>query len=606
MKIPSRLDGFVCGTVLSSLPSASTTIPSATKRSFARTADATTKALPKSPFRPIACAKSSLWLHSTFGLPPKSQHFRRAASYRQIRQNSSATASAVANPPGVGNAQPRSAQDKEFLLSLVQGEEEMNADDCFDFHRDPCRRGYAPADGPKLRVSERPPDVQYPSPDEICDLSNQTQELLLRFYATIAQRLRNPSRVPLGSIYKLYLRIPEPRMLHISGLWRNRLMRIMGTPRRRNSNSMLRYFALVADVKNAGLTLRLSQWNYAMAFAAKYTSRTTIKELEPTLRLWKEMEREANVSGNEVTFNILFDVAAKAGNYILADLIYREMDKRGIEFNRYHHVTLIHYFGLKLDSSGIRAAYREMVESGEMIDTVVLNCVIAGLLRCGEEGAVDETYERMKYYHSLAPDLPKRNYSLNKVITKALMMFSRVGKRYPNLKKGFQSQVRLSPDLRTYKLLVQHYAIKVGNIHKVVQYLDEMKHLNVPLHPTVFLALFKGFYLHGGFRGSDWSDARLRSVLAALYQQRDLHANQFRIDRWVVIWALRAVKKCSTEDTLAGTFASLARRWSIRADRQPFMHSFYENIRQGRDMMSPWGVWDAGTNRRSRKDGSWL
>lgn len=527
-------------------------------------------------------------------------------SRQGARQYSVATAVASGPKPMVHRQPPLPVHSTKQLLSFVDSRDEGSAEEHFDFHRDPYRRGYALPDGPNLRVSDKKHDVEYPSRDETLKITDNTQQLLARLYTAIGQRMRHPNRVSLDTIYKLYGELPDPRMLHLTWQWRNRLLRVMGTPKKRDMESMLRYFALVADVKNAGLTLRRSHWNFALAFATKYAARTTAQEMESALRLWREMEKEANVLGNDVTFNVLFDVAAKAGNFTLADMIYKEMESRGIEFNRFHHVSLIHYFGLKLDSGGIRAAYKEMVESGEMVDTVVLNCVISGLLRCGEEEAAEETYERMKNGHALASDMPQRDYMMNKVITRVLMMFTRVGKQHPELKETLQTNVRLAPDLHTYKLLVQHYAIRVGNLNKVAQYLDEMKHLKVPIHPTIFLALFKGFYTHGGFSGSDWSEKRLEGVLSALYQARDEHAKGFRIDRWLVIWALRAVKKCSSTEAVVRTFDAMSQLWDIRPDRQQFMHAIFDNIIQGKDMKSPWGKWDGTSHRRGRRDGSWL
>ncbi|PHH86711.1 hypothetical protein CDD83_9861 [Cordyceps sp. RAO-2017] len=488
-------------------------------------------------------------------------------------------------------------------MAPVHGDDEGTADQHFDYYRDPYRRGYALPDGPRPRISDRPHDAHFPSATDAFWIDDKTRNLLQRLYVAISGRLRHPSLVSLDAIHKLYSQLPEPRMLHLTWQWRNRLMRAMGTPRKRSLPSMLRYFALVADVKKAGLTLRRSQWNFALAFAAKYTSRGTSRELESTLRLWSEMERDAKIPGNEVTFNILFDVAAKAGNFRLADMVFQEMENRGMDFNRFHHVSLIHYFGLKLDSAGIRAAYKEMVESGEMIDTVVLNCVISGLLRCGEEEAAEETYHSMKDNHSLAPEMPQRDYMMSRVITKVLMMFSRVSKKHPELKQPLQSRVHLEPDLHTYKLLVQHYAIKMGNLNKIAQFLDEMKFFKVSVHPTVFLAIFKGFYLHGGFRGSDWSEARLNGVLSALYQARDAHPQGFLIGRWLVIWALRAVKRCSSTEAVEQTFTALSQRWDIPPDRQAFMHEIYKNILQGKDMKSAWGTWNGTSPYKVENDG---
>lgn len=605
MNASSRVDGSIRGAVLGSRPAASAIAAAQTIRP--RRFHSKPAPPPGALRRAHSCQKSSIWLLSTFSaavdarVKPPLPRSRRGG-----RQQSTAVAVASAAKSVVHRPAPPGVPDKKALLSFVDAQEHGSAEEHFDFHRDPYRRGYAAPDGPRLRVSDKKQDAEHPSHDETLKLSDATQGLLVRLCASIGQRLRHPNRVALETIYRLYAELPQPRMLHLTWQWRNRLLRVMGTPGKRDMESMLRYFALVADVKNAGLTLRRSQWNFALAFAAKYAAQTTSQEMESTLRLWREMEKEANIPGNDVTFNVLFDVASKAGNFTLADMIYKEMDHRGIEFNRFHHVSLIHYFGLKLDSGGIRAAYKDMVEASEMIDTVALNCVISGLLRCGEEAAAEETYERMKNGHSRATAMPQRDYMVNKVITRVLMMFAKVSKQYPELKDTLQTNVCLAPDSHTYKLLVQHYAIRVGNLNKVAQYLDEMKHLKVPIHPTIFLALFKGFYLHGGFSGSDWSEQRLEGVLSALYQARDEHKSGFRIDRWLVIWALRAVKRCSSTEALVRTFDAMARRWDIAADRHDFMHAIFDNILHGKDLKSPWGRWGGAAQRRGKQDGFFL
>lgn len=613
MKLPGRVDGSFCGAVLS-IRSSAGLVANLQRNAAGREPRKARGAPPKTPAnstvtsqqpRPFACPRSSQWLLSTF-VPGLEKH--RTAPTQNPRRTARAYGTAAASLASGTRQRPQPpppvvAQDKDKMLSYVGQSEVGSAEEHFDFYRDPYRRGYAAPDGPTLRVSEKRGDVQYPSADETARTNDETQDTLGRLHLAIWQRLRYPHRYSLEGIYKLYGELPEPRMLCLTWQWRNRLLKVMGTPQKRDMESMLRYFALVADVKNAGLTLRRSQWNYALAFASQYTAWATTQEMESALRIWKEMEKDANVMGNDVTFNILFDVAAKAGNFTLADMIYKEMENRGIEFNRYHHVSLIHYFGLKLDSGGIRAAYREMVEAGELIDTVALNCVISGLLRCGEEAAAEETYQRMKNDHHMAAEIPQRDYMMNKVVTKVLMMFTRVGKKHPELKKSFQTNIRLTPDLHTYKLLVNHYAIRIGNLQKVAQYLDEMKHLNIPIHPTIFLALFKGFYTHGGFSGSDWSQQRLEGVLAAFYQAHDERAKEFRIDRWVVIWALRAVKKCSSNEALVQTFETMSQRWDIEPDRHPFMHALFENILHDRDLRSTKS--DGLQPQRRKRDASW-
>lgn len=491
-------------------------------------------------------------------------------------------------------------------MSFVRQEDSSTVEEHLQFYRDPYHRGYAQPDGQKLEVSDKRRDIEHPTKDETCRGNDETKRIVAKLCSAISHKLRRPYYTSLEPIYDLYLQLPEPRMLHLTWQWRDKFLRVMGMPPKRDAESMLRYFALLGDVRNVGLTLRRTHWNLAMAFATKYAGRATPTEMETALRIWREMERGAGIKGNEVTFNILFDVASKVGNFTLAEMIYREMENRGIPYNRYHHVSVIHYFGLQMDSAGIRAAYRDMVEAGEMIDTVVLNCVISGLLRCGEEVAAQETYQKMRDVHSMAPDLPDRNYGMPRVVTKVLMMFSRVGRQHPELGKSLQKQIELSPNLHTYKLFVEHYSTRIGDLAKVAQYLDEMKFLRITIHPTIFLALLKGFYSHGGYSSSEWSAQRLEGVLKAMYQAKDEGVRGFRIDRWLVIWALRAVKKCSSNEAVVRVYDELAKRWDVAPDRMPFIQSLFDNVLNGSDMKSPVGRWDGPSYRRYKKDGTRL
>ena len=606
MKISGRVDGSVRGAILSK--QTSTNLGASLKRGNLYQRDSKhgqSSTHPRQHSEAASCPRTSAWLFSTFFTAQKRTIATTETSPKRnlARYSSSAAVATKAFRHQEAYIPPVQQRDKNELLSYVKSDTTSTTEEHLEFYKDPYRRGYAQADVQQLRVSEQSQDIQYPSNDEVVPVRDGLQDQLHQLYGFISRRLRQPHRTSLESIYDLYKQLPEPRMLHIPWQWRNRLLRLMGTPSKRDMESMLRYFSLVSDVKNAGMTLRRTQWNNALAFAARYMAQTTTQDLESVLKLWREMEHESKIEGNDVTFNILFDVAAKAGNFALAEMIYQEMENRGIEFNRYHHVSLIHYFGLRLDSGGIRAAYREMVESGEMIDTVVLNCVLSGLLRCGEEPAAEETYERMKQGHIYASDMPHRNYMMDKVVTKVLMMFTKIAKQHPMMVPGFQQNVNLTPNLHTYRLLIDHYAIKVGDLSKVAKYLDEMKHLNISVSPVIFLGIFKGFFSHGGFSDSEWSEQRLHGVIAALYQAKDEQITGFRIDKWLVVWALRAVNKCSTKQVLRNTFDELSRKWVIPPDKIPFMNGLLDNIVRDKDMNSSRGDWEGPRYERRKKGG---
>ncbi|KAJ9138665.1 Pentatricopeptide repeat-containing protein [Pleurostoma richardsiae] len=587
MKVPSRVDGSIYGAILSSRPSSST-FPALPNGAGVRLPWAMLPAWRSDGVRRL-CSRCAYTISQKFSRP-------RLLTTSPVRPTGAQPVQAVASSPPLirrkisaadqrlpdTRARGPPAVKKEDLLALVEGGGEDTVEDHLEFFRDPYLRGYAPSDGPKVEVSNRKEDTQFPSYTDLENLNDGVEETLKRLRTTVLWRLRyrHSNETDPENIYQIYMKLPEPRMRHLHFRLRHNLLRVFGETRK-TPKSMLRYFALVADVKNCGLRLSQAEWNAAMSFASRYVGKSTETEVESALMLWKEMEREAGVEANSVTFGILFDVASKAGNFTLAEMLYQVMEKRGWEFNRYHHVSLIHFFGLKMDSDGVRAAYRDMVEAGEIIDTVVLNCVISGFLRSGEEDSAERVYQRMKAFHLRSVKLPDRDYFKNTVITKVLMMLSKVSRKHPELQGTLQAVSPLVPDLHTYRILVNHFAVKLGDLGRVAQYLDEMSFFNVPLHGSIFLALFKGFSTHGGYSGSDWSEQRLSSVWSAFLQALDKDAAGLYINTWMVVWALRAFHKCGSKEMVLEAYDALSSRWDPQQMDTEFAADFlYKLLKQ--------------------------
>ncbi|KAJ8109476.1 hypothetical protein ONZ43_g6125 [Nemania bipapillata] len=481
-------------------------------------------------------------------------------------------------------------QPKDEVLEIVDYYDEVLVDECLEFHQDPYLRKYASADGPNLTISDKPEDVEPQSMDGDRKFVEEESELARHLRLALIARRRRRADVSLDSIWDLYEALPQPRSMQITSRTRGLLMAALGSGERKNQKSMLRYFNVVADVKNSGFSLTTAQWNMAISFAAGYIGTTTEAEVETALKLWREMENEAGVKGNEVTFNILFDAASKAGKFSLAEMIYEEMTRRGFAFNRYHHVSLIHFFGLKQDSSGVRAAYKEMVEAGEIVDATVLNCLIASFIRCGEEPSAEHVYEKMKASNKDLPMLPHRDYTMEKAITKVLTMFARVGKKHPSMRSAFQGSALLSPNLDTYRILINHYGVQLGNLSKSAQFLDEMKSFNVPLNGVIFLALFQSFAIHGG-SGSDWSAQRLNSVWNAFLDAIDAEADGLYISTWVGMAILKAHARYCNRDEILEVYECLHLRWDLDHTNAQYMLHFLQKLLNTNGLNIPRQPW---------------
>lgn len=491
-------------------------------------------------------------------------------------------------PPSPQLRSRRSFSKKE-LLALIDpydAEEIGTVDDYIQYLRDPYLRGYAQPDTQRFTFARTSEDFEFPTLEQVIEGGEAERTTLWELRFAVLSRLRSPHKADLDHIYEVYQRLPEPRMLYIHARFRHQLLRTLGQPDERDTASMLRYFEIIADVKNTGIPLTSAEWNCAIGFASKYVGTVTETEVEASLKLWREMEVDAGIKATNVTFNILFDVACKAGNFTLAEMIYREMESRGHYYNRYHYTSLIHFFGLKNETSGMRAAYREMVNAGEMIDTVVLNAMIGGLLRSGEEGPAEQLYERMKAAtldketdgSSANNNLPVRTVPSDRAITQALVMFAKIGRRSPPSRAALQGMTLLSPDLQTYRILVNHYGVKCGDLARTAAFIDEMKFFKIPLHHAIFLALFKGFAHHGGYDRSAWSERRLAGIWNALLDAVDSGAAGLEIKTWLAVWALRAFARCSRRERVLAVYDALKARWSLDEAEEQFMIDFLSNL----------------------------
>ncbi|KAH9898766.1 hypothetical protein F4778DRAFT_742927 [Xylariomycetidae sp. FL2044] len=579
MKISSRIEGSIHGAILSSRPSPAVVSPASLRltRSY-HGGSRPASSLLSAHFARIPFSKF-------FAFRPHSEFFTTnisaSSAVASADEAPSANSSPVTSPPL--DLDSKISQPKDEVLGLVDQYDDTTVEEHLEFLRDPYLRRYAPDDGPHLTVSDREEDVFMQSVGHSRRRDLRDMEAVRQLREAVLTKLKRPSHMDLDTIYELYQEIPEPRMSHVSARLRHQLLATLGKAEKKDSKGMLRYFAVIADVKNSAFSLLLSEWNTAISFASRYVGKTSDVEVEAALQLWREMEQSAGVKGSDVTFNILFDAASKAGKFSLAEMIYQEMTTRGFAFNRYHHVSLIHFFGLKEDTGGVRAAYRQMVEAGEIIDSVVLNCVISSFLRTGEEESAESVYKRMKAYNRDLPVMPQRNYATQKSITKVLMMFAKIGKTHPEMRQQFQRSALLSPDLQTYRLLISHYAIRVGNLAKVAAYLDEMKFFRVPLHGAIFLSLFKGFQLHGPSK-PDWSLQRLDSVWGALLGALDAGTHDLHITTWLAMAVLEAFSRHLPRDEMLDIYENMRSRWNLDLTDSQFMLSFFNRLLQQRGL----------------------
>ena len=363
--------------------------------------------------------------------------------------------------------------------------------------------------------------------------------------------------------FEAYSTLPFPGVTFLSPPDRRLLFRRLSVLERKGRNSKMRFLSVVDDMDAAGLPLAAAEWNSSIAFCGQCFTRISAVDVENALRMWKKMEQEADVKGGPVTFNILFDIAAKAGKFALAEMILKEMRDRNLGLGRYGRNALIFYHGLRGDGDAVRRAYRDYVQAGEIVDTVVMNCVITALIRAGEPAAAEQVYERMKRMHTkqtghhLPPDNWRDNRELGRLLHRAAQEFKEEPKKLHQLRE----EQSIAPDVRTYAHLVDYHASQTGEIRRIAALLADMKDLGLPMHGRIFTKLFKGFTYYGGVRYTVWTRARLEMVWSSMLDALDQRQDEVRVMKWMVLWAVQAFERCAGRERTLEIWSELRQRW---------------------------------------------
>jgi pentatricopeptide repeat protein len=276
------------------------------------------------------------------------------------------------------------------------------------------------------------------------------------------------------------------------------------------------------------------------------------------------MEKRAGVKGGVVTMHVLFDMAVRSGHYDLAETFLKEMGARKLKFHRHFRVSIIYYYGVMRDGDAVRRAYHDLVSAGDIVDTVVMNAVIAALFRAGEPAAAEHVFERMKRLNATKsnPRHIPRNWRERRLLG---LQLTHDVKNLPiedtDKRKMLQEQAPIAPDSRTYGLLIRHHSATAGNVDRVLELLREMELNQVPIEGTIFIVILYGFNSYGGVRYSSWTGDKLEDVWLQYIKSVQESIPRTWFSSMSVIVALKAFSKCTGAERTLQAWEEVRRVW---------------------------------------------
>jgi pentatricopeptide repeat protein len=280
-------------------------------------------------------------------------------------------------------------------------------------------------------------------------------------------------------------------------------------------------------------------WNTAISFTARWIRRTSTDEVKAAVEAWMRMEK-AGFEPTNVTFNILFDVAIRAGRYGLADTIFQELVTRKMSLNRFFRTSVIFYAGLQKNGDSVRNAFRDLVNGGEIVDTAVMNCVMLSLIRAGEGAAAENVFARMKELQEQKFGIAgPKSWQAQKELGRFLDHTARslrgerdampktfFGTAFSNAdrKDAIQKATPLAPNARSYRILISYHAETSGDFKRIRELMKEMSDLGFNIHGSVYFFCLKGFLRHGGgsaYSRSTWDREALEEIWSSFLAAAD-------------------------------------------------------------------------------------
>jgi pentatricopeptide repeat protein len=383
------------------------------------------------------------------------------------------------------------------------------------------------------------------------------------------KKLLQDDETPHDKVFDTYKQLPSPGVVYLDIDTIRAFLHHLSVVERPTPRAMQRFLSVLDDMKNAHIHITRAEWTSAVYLTGRALGNVSADDLQAALHMWRDMERRAGVKGGFVTLNVLFDIAVKAEKYHLAESFFQLIETRKLPLHRHFRVSLIYYYGILRNGNAVRRTYQDLVNAGDIVDTVVLNSVMAALIRAGEPSAAEHVFERMKRLHATrsvpAPGhkffnrtwRDRRSVGLH--LTHEARRYKKIGDE--EALKELQDYAPVAPNSRTYALLIRHEAATAGNIDRVHDLMQEMRYNSVPLEGTVFIAIFHGFRNFGGVRYSSWTRDKLERIWSQYLKALQEGLERMYISVMAVIAALKAFAKCTDPDRTFRAWEEIRKMW---------------------------------------------
>ncbi|KAK9238157.1 hypothetical protein V1525DRAFT_401715 [Lipomyces kononenkoae] len=380
--------------------------------------------------------------------------------------------------------------------------------------------------------------------------------LYIPFYKSLVHaRIYSFSRKTMTKMFARYMQMPEPRPLHIRVPHLEFLLSNYAASVKNDEIYLEHYTTILNDLKEAGLPISYKEHLVELSLVCHYTQRHKCASVvSRTFNKFREMEMQGVIAREASAFNVLMSAVIAANDFGAMAAIIEEMRLRKIAPDRFTYVNLMTYYSKLGNKRALQLLYEKFIESEQIADIVVLEAMIAGLVRCRDiAGAQSLT----RFIEMRATE----EGWISSALSKKHLRFSagnlkRMARNRRHLRLQFgdeqipdpEETVAIAPRDTTYNPLLSYYA-SIGDYQSLIETINRMDEFGLSRRRAYILFL-KGFYIHSGYPGSEWTVERLENLLETLLRHKE--TNKLLV-RQMSVWALRAYAVASLDFTKLAT-----------------------------------------------------
>ncbi|KAG9296239.1 hypothetical protein G9A89_014831 [Geosiphon pyriformis] len=212
--------------------------------------------------------------------------------------------------------------------------------------------------------------------EKMAQISN-TSLLLKKFYGA----LEKGNRMNAIMVYKELRVSPEITALS-SGNYRQ-LIKLIVQNAPDDFSNYESLFTVLTDLKARGFYVLLADYNAMFHFISTSSAKKITKyQVVQAVRFFNEMKLSDNIKPDNITFNILIDMAIKAHDRVLANELLDEMrNVYRLEPSLKIITSLLHQYALKKDFKNLLETFKRMLKLGFVPDMITWNVIIQAFIK---------------------------------------------------------------------------------------------------------------------------------------------------------------------------------------------------------------------------------